>query len=37
MAHHEHEESNLKTGLLGMVIALIGLAVVMGAAYFMAL
>lgn len=37
MADHHHEESNLKTGLIGMAVALVGMAIIMGAAYFMAL
>ena len=35
--HHRHEESNLKDGLLGIAIALVGLVVIMGIAHFMAL
>jgi hypothetical protein len=33
---HTHEESNLKTGLLGFVTALVFIAVVMGFSYWLA-
>ena len=35
--HHHHEESNLKDGLLGIAIAVVGLVIIMGIAHFMAL
>ena len=33
---HGHEQSNLKTGLLGFVTALVFIAVMMGLAYWLA-
>lgn len=36
--HHDHrEESNLKEGVIGVVIAVVGLAIIMTIAHFMAL
>jgi hypothetical protein len=35
-SHHEREESNLKEGLIGIGIAVVGLAIIMGIAYFLA-
>ena len=35
--HHDHQESNLKDGLLGIAIAVVGLAIIMAIAHFMAL
>ena len=35
--HHHREESNLKDGLLGIAIALVGLGIIMAVAHFMAL
>jgi hypothetical protein len=35
-SHHGHEESNLKEGLIGIGIAVVGLAIIMGIAYFLA-
>ena len=35
--HHHREESNLKDGLLGIAIAVVGLVIIMAIAHFMAL
>jgi len=35
--HHPREESNLKDGLLGIAIAVVGLAIIMTIAHFWAL
>ena len=35
--HGHHEESNLKEGVIGVAIALVGLIVIMAIAHFMAL
>ena len=35
--HHPHEQSNLKDGLLGIAIAVVGLAIIMTIAHFWAL
>ncbi len=34
---HHHEESNLKEGLMGIGIALVGLIIIMAIAHFLAL
>lgn len=35
--HGHHDESNLKEGVIGVAIALVGLIVIMAIAHFMAL
>ena len=35
--HHTHEQSNLKDGLLGIAIAVVGLGIIMAIAHFLAL
>ena len=35
--HHHKEESNLKEGVIGVAIALVGLVIIMAIAHFMAL
>jgi hypothetical protein len=35
--HGHHEQSNLKEGVIGVVIALVGLVIIMAIAHFMAL
>jgi hypothetical protein len=34
--HHHVEESNLRYGLIGIAVAVVGLAIIMGIAYWLA-
>ena len=34
--HHPVEESHLKEGLIGIAVAMVGLAIIMGIAYWLA-